>query len=317
MPEKFTAVQLYRKLLREARLLPHAYLSFYRLHYQVEFRRYGGEDGDSDLTKNRIDRAKTELRMLERANTGRHERAFDRMLDMAYGRKGPLKQELFKPVRDAPPELPLLPHDPNTRSPGITPLFGALATASAARHWRQKTSSHAALRWPLQLTVRDSPEHIQLCGPIPKRRVANARKKAFRTQSEAVYPPLEILGETDVAAELPFQGTGLQQEVSMLAGVSSPHSPIKGVSDHSSESKFINPVVPAMPTRFLRRRYASLLRRLPVVTVQKTAKGMDIRIKPPEGSLATDVDRPPPLASVAHMKWWAANFEPDKVTKKK
>jgi len=134
MPKLLPTVQLYRRLLCAARKLPHAHLrsvvnaskrtcahpccsDFYRLRYNVEFRRHRYTQGQtlenqikrghavclgrSAQIRARVHEPLQELRMLERANgsqivaAAKRLIAFDKTLDMAYGRSGPLKQEIF------------------------------------------------------------------------------------------------------------------------------------------------------------------------------------------------------------------------------
>lgn len=158
-----------------------------------------------------------------------------------------------------------------------------------------KAAGPDKLLQPIWLPVRDTPELLAAFGPVPRRRIANARKKTFRFHSEQVYPPLEILGNAGGATQtvLPFQMIGLQQEVSQLAGV----------GDNGGDN-----AVQALPSRFLRRRYRSLLRRLPQVIAQTTAKGeLAFHPKIPEGAIGEDVVKAVPLASAASQQWWAAN----------
>jgi len=124
-----------------------------------------------------------------------------------------------------------------------------------------------------------------------------------------VYTPLEMLGETQRAAEtmggrtLPFQGCGLQQEAEQLAGLKTPEAEKEGQEQE-------NPVlqVPPMPTRYLRRRYQALMRRLPTATAQVSSKGkLAFELKVADGAIATDRDSPIPRASTASIEWWTAN----------
>ena len=118
-----------------------------------------------------------------------------------------------------------------------------------------------------------------------------------------------MLGETQRAAEtmggraIPFQGCGLQQEAEQLAGLEN-HEVEKDVQEQENPV----PQVPPMPTRYLRRRYQALMRRLPTATAQVSSKGkLAFELKVTDGAIATDRDRPIPRASSASIEWWTAN----------
>ncbi|KZV93777.1 hypothetical protein EXIGLDRAFT_835480 [Exidia glandulosa HHB12029] len=316
-------VQLYRSLLCEARRLPHPHLrDYWRLRIQGVFRR-NQYLRDEHILQRKVARAQKDLKFLRRANSGYDVLAFERVLDHAYGRRGTMKYELIKPLVDAPPLPPMVPRVPNSNPPASTPIFDAIVSSNAGRASRQKPIKSEALSWPPNLPVRDE-EELKIFGPVPKRREVNARKKFFRIQKDYVYPPLDMednspappassepsshdapplatpLSDRD---KMPFSGLGMQAEVLKLAGLGWVKQP--WTSEAQEGQNEAERHVEKMPTRFLRRRYASLLRRLPDVSKRVDRKGKTVYdVGIPKGAIGADTIKPLPFASNAHISWW-------------
>ncbi|KAI0030212.1 hypothetical protein K488DRAFT_54731 [Vararia minispora EC-137] len=284
-PSKEAIVSLYRSLLREAKRLPHAYLrQFYYLRAQDEFRRLASTDrGGMQVRK--FHRISKELSRLRRANDSVLA-DFNHILDMAYGRKGPLRYILMKPfLSDPTVPLPprIIPMMPKSHPPHYTPELSALMGSPFAR-MTGKTYSEKELHRPPTLPLRSDPrsDDYRIFGPLSKRREVNIRWRFFCGQWKKTYPPLEL---TALSAEdspslalrrgFVLQKMNLLQEVRALASSSSnkPPAPRRqrevfntDLAASGATSLSFSHTLHLGPTRFMRRRYKQLLGRIPIIT---------------------------------------------------
>ncbi|EPQ60469.1 hypothetical protein GLOTRDRAFT_135142 [Gloeophyllum trabeum ATCC 11539] len=285
---------LYRDYLRQVRLLPHEYLrTFFRIKARDDVTVLCSTKDGRKSMENKQKRVSKDIRKLKDANTGKW-RAFQYVLDLAYGRKGRLRWELLEPLlQDARSSAThrIIPGVERSRPPHYSPELAALLTSPFSRS--HKPLSPKDLIIPPTLPARSDPasEEARLLGPLSKRREANLRWRFFTDQSKKVYPPLQILvqepvltdpiprSDKDAVAQAGIRAIGLQdsgvfEEVQKLALPPTQSSPIprrhpptpkpQGEADKFSRSPacvFHSP----LPRRFLRRRYQELLGRLPIL----------------------------------------------------
>lgn len=278
---------LYRSLRRQTRRLPHEYLrQFFRLKLSADIKSALDDSRKNRPRQTTLKRLRKELSKLTLANNGdRH--AFAHVLDLAYGRKGPLKWSfltplLSHPAAPAPPRI--IPSVERSRPPIYGPELTALLLSPYTRP-SGKTPRQSHLRSPPTLPPRAGPssEDARLFGPFSKRREVNIRWRYFSYQWKRLYPPLEVSVKQQGAQETSSQedallgarirGVGTQtvgqlDEVKSLAGPASEKPPAPRRMDqiylphpHTSTSDRR-----LLPNRFLRRRYRDLLGRIPVLT---------------------------------------------------
>ncbi|KAJ2923038.1 hypothetical protein H1R20_g14053, partial [Candolleomyces eurysporus] len=235
--------------------------------------------------KTRIKRATKGLRRLRAANAGDY-KAFESVLDVAYGRKGKLKWELLEPVLNDPnAPLPprIIPQVENSRPPVYSKPLVALLThaqSMATRPLRKDAWTSAKL-----LPARADPcsEEAHIFGPFSKRREYNMQWKFFRTEKAKVLPPLEATvapALQDGAVNpgnsgprpLAFQNLGVLTDIERLVGTAVPppltrkerkaaKASAAKVDANSDPSR-----PPRHPSRWVRRRYRALLAKVPVLT---------------------------------------------------
>jgi len=233
-----------------------------------------------------LKRLRKELSTLKLANDG-HKNALDRVLDLAYGRKGPLRWSIMAPLLSDPttpvPARIISPVE-RSRPPVYSPELSALLLSPySCSSGKALKPSH--LHQPPTLPPRADPtsEDARLFGPLSKRRQVNIRWRYFSHQWKRIYPPIEISVKPQEAQKIPpqegfppnvgirgvgLQGAGLLEELRMLAGEVSkrPITPRRIDSVYRSKSPSINTNRGSLPNRYLRRRYRELLGRIPILT---------------------------------------------------
>ncbi|EED79363.1 predicted protein [Postia placenta Mad-698-R] len=269
---------LYRSFRRQIRLLPTVYLrEYFKLKTRDDVRAIL-DTKKADLRARKIKRFEKELRKITLANQG-IEKKFEHVLDLAYGRKGKLKWELINPLLtdpSIPPPERIIPAVEKSRPPVYSKELTALLTSKVSH--KNKPLGHTAIRRPPTLPARADPnsEDARLLGPLSKRREVNIYWRFYTEQVKRVYPPFQmILEERDSPGETRHltdkvalhragirvggvQGEGVYEEIETLANAPSP-SQAGGTSGTD-----IFQASPLRP-RFLRRRFASLLGRTPVL----------------------------------------------------
>ncbi|KAJ7655002.1 hypothetical protein DFH06DRAFT_487414 [Mycena polygramma] len=277
---------LYKAFLRQTRKLPNLYLrQFWRIKGFDDVRAI--LQTDNGIRDQKIKRMAKDLRKLEAANK-RSIQAFNHILDVAYGRKGKLKRELMEPIlTDPTASLPsrIIPAVESSRPPVYSKELRVLLTTPASRIGKALTPK--ALDSPPTLPPRADPDsnEARLLGPFSKRRETNTRWRFFAEASQKVLPPLQVVVENDTGDTptrgvsrddllragvrgLPLQGLHVFEDVEILAAQRPRYSP---KSNHVLESH---------SPRWLRRRYRSLLNRLPILTYTTTEN------KPPRYSVS-------------------------------
>lgn len=175
-----------------------------------------------------------------------------------------------------PPPERIIPAVEKSRPPVYSKELTALLTSKVSH--KNKPLSHTAIRRPPTLPARADPnsEDARLLGPLSKRREVNIYWRFYTEQVKKVYPPFQVILEerdspggtrhlTDKGALHRagirvggVQGEGVYEEIETLANAPSP-SQAGGTSGTD-----IFQASPLRP-RFLRRRFASLLGRTPVL----------------------------------------------------
>ncbi|KAJ7630762.1 hypothetical protein FB45DRAFT_545811 [Roridomyces roridus] len=251
---KSPIVPLYRAFLRQARKLPHIYLrQFWRIKASDDVRAVLKTELPH-LREKRLKRIARNVRLLESANA-QHRRAFTNVLNIAYGRKGKLKRELLEPLLHDPTAAKpprIIPAVESSRPPVYSKELKALLTSGVSR--TTKALSEPQLAFPPTLPSRADPssDQARLLGPLSKRRQVNIRWRYFTAESKKVWLPLQVVvGDSTSQREdvreagiraLPMQGLHVHEDVESIAAPS-PHI-----------------------SRWVRRRYRSLLDHLPILT---------------------------------------------------
>ncbi|EED77768.1 predicted protein [Postia placenta Mad-698-R] len=270
--------QCTKSFRRQIRLLPTVYLrEYFKLKTSDDVRAIL-DTKKADLRARKIKRFEKELRKITLANQG-IEKKFEHVLDLAYGRKGKLKWELINPLLtdpSIPPPERIIPAVEKSRPPVYSKELTALLTSKVSH--KNKPLGHTAIRRPPTLPARAdlNSEDARLLGPLSKRREVNIYWRFYTEQVKRVYPPFQmILEERDSPGETRHltdkgalhragirvggvQGEGVYEEIETLANAPSP-SQAGGTSGTD-----IFQASPLRP-RFLRRRFASLLGRTPVL----------------------------------------------------
>ncbi|VDB99572.1 unnamed protein product [Peniophora sp. CBMAI 1063] len=284
---------LYRSLLRQTSRLPHYYLKqFWFLRGQDATRRLLATE-DSVLRRTKYKRVQKDMARLKKANTGDKE-CFSYILEMAYGRKGPLKHAIMKPLLSDPsqPKPPrIIAAAPKSHPPVYSPELAALSISGSARRVG-KPLKPDQLANPPKMPARADPsssEH-KLYGPLSKRRQSNIRWRFFTDNWQKLHAPLELTVDPtpssskgkEVMRGVPrcigIYGQGVLEDVKSVAnashGMRTPIPRRQRRSLRADEDAGWRHETPAgiAPSRFLRRRYAELLGKIPILTYTKTGK---------------------------------------------
>ncbi|PPQ64489.1 hypothetical protein CVT26_002028 [Gymnopilus dilepis] len=277
-----SVLSIYRSYLRQVRLLPHIHLRhFFRIKGRDDVKAILSTQME-DLQERKARNFSKGIRKLERANNG-DLKAFERILDLAYGRVGKLKWELLEPLLEDPtatlPE-PIIPGVAKSRPPIYSPEMRALLTTSLAR--TTKPLDKKDLTSPRTLPERADPssEDARLFGPLSKRREVNIRQRFFQNEIKKVLPPLEVeypqpqtvQGDGEVstsfaARKIVDQKNLLVDGLQKVIGEIALERP-KPRRERSSTSVVQNlssvpEEVDRHPCRWVRRRYRALLARIP------------------------------------------------------
>ncbi|KAG1759002.1 hypothetical protein EDD22DRAFT_783169 [Suillus occidentalis] len=224
-----TIASVYRSYIREIRRLPHAYLRrVFRLKAEDDCRAALRTECD-DRRKGKMRRVSKTIQEVRAANNGNH-LAFNRILDLAYGRVGRLKWELMEPLLsdpNAPLPPPIIPGKESSRPPAYSQELTALLTSGFSR--KKKPLVLDDLSFPPILPERADPNSSDalILGPFSKRREVNARWKYFKQEWKKVLPPLQIsvspsqevgdqgseLGASAAVRKIGFDGTVVLEEL--------------------------------------------------------------------------------------------------------
>ncbi|KZV77677.1 hypothetical protein PENSPDRAFT_645301 [Peniophora sp. CONT] len=290
---------LYRSFLRQTARLPHHYLrQFWMLRGQDEVKRLLASDDDV-LRRTKLKRVRKDVARLEMANTGDRE-CFAYVLDMAYGRKGPLKHAIMKPLLSDPsqPKPPrIIPAAHKSHPPVYSPELAALSMSGSSRRQGKPLKPEQLVNPPTMPARADpSSSDYQLFGPLSKRREVNIKWRFFTENWQKLHPPIELTIDQGPALStkaksierkppraIGIPGQGLLEDVITLAGASRARRPPiprrqrqSLPADEDAERRQGMPMAPTSadvaPSRFIRRRYAELLGKIPILTYTRTGK---------------------------------------------
>jgi len=269
------AFSLYRSYLRQIRLLPHLYLrQFFKIKARDDIQTILTTK-DPQLRSRRMASVLKSVKLVGKANTG-ETKAFDRVLDLAYGRKGKLRWELMRPLLSdpyAPLPQPIIPANKKSRPPVYSPALKALLTSAYSR--TTKPLKITNLVNPSILPARAEPSSPDACifGPFSKRREANIRRRYFASEWKKVFPPIEVQvrpnsqGEKQSVKQL-IPGFGMRigvfADIEKTVGTSKAR-PLPRRERSSEQDRSEASIKVGHPSRWLRRRYRSLLNRLPIL----------------------------------------------------
>ncbi|KAI0271429.1 hypothetical protein BC834DRAFT_966913 [Gloeopeniophorella convolvens] len=243
-PAKQSIFALYRSYLRQVRLLPHEYLrQFFRLKSHDDVLSALDHSRRIKQRSSTYRRLRKDCARLERANNA-DKKAFEYILDLAYGRKGPLKWSIMKPLLSdptAPAPDRIISAVEYSRPPVYSPELAALLVSDLARPAGRTLKQHH-LDKPPTLPPRADPSSAEarLFGPLSKRREVNLRWRFFADQWKRLYPPLEVSvrsrgarqssSQEDAISDARIRPVGMQtaellDELQALAGPVSQRSP--------------------------------------------------------------------------------------------
>ncbi|KAJ6627104.1 hypothetical protein B0H10DRAFT_1780292, partial [Mycena sp. CBHHK59/15] len=181
---------------RQTRKLPHLYLrQVWRIKAFDDVRAILASDNVHGIRNKKISRMRKDLRKIEAANN-RDVKAFEHVLDIAYGRKGKLKRETIEPVLvdpTAPKPPPIIPAVEKSRPPVYSAELKALLMSPHSRTTRPL--SQKELDFPTTLPARANPasDDAWLLGPLSKRRETNIRWRYFVAEWKKVRTPLQVV----------------------------------------------------------------------------------------------------------------------------
>jgi len=207
-------------------------------------------------------------------------KAFDSILDLAYGRKGKLRWELMKPLLSdprTPLPQPIIPTNKKTRPPVYSPALKALLTSPYSR--TTKPLKIGNLFNPPIMPARADPSspEARIFGPLSKRREVNIRRCYFASEWKKVFPPIEVHVRPDVSdsqnkkqcVKQLLPGFGMQigvfAGIEKTIGTSKAPRPLPRRERSSEQGYFEAGIKTGHSSRWLQRRYRSLLNRLPML----------------------------------------------------
>lgn len=180
---------------------------------------------------------------------------------------------------------PIIPGLEKSRPPVYKPELVALLTSSEARS-KGRSQKRDQVQTPTALPKRADPssEEARLLGPFSKRREVNIRWRWFRTETGKLHPPLDVSRHDSEACATSqvciteSEGKGSTQRITRLGffwevmhdvesiGPSrlrpaTRHERIKMSSSENRKSD-----ADSLP-RFVRRRYAQLLKKMPRLAI--------------------------------------------------
>ncbi|KAF9056548.1 hypothetical protein BJ165DRAFT_1522450 [Panaeolus papilionaceus] len=234
---------------------------------------------------NRLRRITQDIRRIGLANQG-NRKAFHRVLDIAYGRKGKLRHELlepFLPAQDEAKQPKLIPFLERSRPPTYTPALKALLSSEFAR--KSKALKPSYMDKPPTLPEKADPNSLEArtFGRLSKRREVNIRWRYFTNEIRKIFPPVEVrhrLTEDDHKHSTPdvrggMQGLGLIEGIETIVGPLHTPPPMTRRERRSRQlsiSATTAVQVSGHPSRWVRRRYRHLLGKLPVIAFNPRAK---------------------------------------------
>jgi hypothetical protein len=206
---------------------------------------------------------------------------------------------------------------PSSRPPVYSPEFRALLTNDTSRTTKALKPLDLTRPPTLPPSVNPSTEEARLFGRLSKRREKNILQRFYKQEVQKVYPPLEVeipSGQTleDVGARGGgAQGLKLRDDIEAIIGPiwKPPQLTRRERQAQLNPTPFPQPSSGQHPSRWLRRRYQSLLGRLPLLTFtpgQKGGKGRYAIERSPKalGDIYSTGGRLLPIAATPQIAWF-------------
>jgi hypothetical protein len=222
---------------------------------------------------------KRRIQRVEKANN-RNRKPFLHILDLAYGRIGKLKWELLEPILTdpgSPIPSPIIQSLEKSRSPAYSLELKALLTHPSSK--RNKLLRPEEFSSPRTLPPRANPksEEARIFGPFSKRREINIRWRFYKDELKKIFPPLDVDISENINNKredrvllrpLGMSGHSVLREAENLVGDIFPRPPLtrreRRMFGESDPSHFT--IREGHPSRWIRRRYRTLLTQLPYLT---------------------------------------------------
>ncbi|PPQ62996.1 hypothetical protein CVT24_006102 [Panaeolus cyanescens] len=244
----------------------------------------------ASVRDNRLQRLTQDVHRMTHANQGNH-KAFQRVLDVAYGRKGKLRRELLEECNaqpflatsstEKPPKM--ITFLERSRPPVYPPALRALLTNEVSR--KTKPLKHSYMDKPPTLPPKADPKSLEALtfGRLSRRREVNIRWRYFTSEISKIYPPIEVEDKSlrdestrpllEVVAG-GMQGSGVMDDIRTTIGLLHTAPPLTR-RERKSNSALASTTVAhdsRHPSRWVRRRYRYLLGKLPIMVLQPGAR---------------------------------------------
>ncbi|KAG8973407.1 hypothetical protein FRC05_008798 [Tulasnella sp. 425] len=225
------------------------------------------------------------LRRLQATNRGEG-LAILRAIEMAFGRRGKLRRQLMLPLTSPSPDAPLIiPQNPKSRLPTYSPTLSTLVTSPHGRSSGKAITEPDTINPPI-LPARANPgsEDARLLGPFSKRREVNLRRRHWKEQVAAARVPLQSLAECEENGNKRIKWdpeklfSMLERAATVPPKFSSPTF-CPSVSISPSPIQNPPPTKFPRPARFLRRRFAEVLAKTPIIKTSGDGR-MSVTISP-------------------------------------
>jgi len=177
----------------------------------------------------------------------------------------------------SPIPAPIIPSLEQSRPPVYSPQLKALLSHPSSK--RNKVLRPEDFSNPRTLPLQANPksEEARIFGRFSKHREVNIRWRFYKDELKKVLPPLEVdIAENETNKQegqilpraLSMSGHGVLREVESLVGNIFPRPPLtrreRRTSGDSDFSRFA--IAKGHPSRWIRRRYRTLLAQLPHLT---------------------------------------------------
>ena len=221
-----------------------------------------------------------------------------------------------------------------SRPPVYSPELRVLLTNAVAR--TTKPLERKDFSQPRTLPPRANPssEEARLFGPFSKRREVNIRWRFFRNETKKIFPPLESIvklkssGNAELNSvvaprKLGMQDAGVFQSIEELVGDPFMHPPMtrrergRQQSAENDSTAVIQNRSTEHPSHWVKRRYRTLLARLPRLVYDGQHDTFEVEISPlahsPNNSTSKVIHPADPLT----MTWLEQDIQPNNNNKTK
>jgi len=170
----------------------------------------------------------------------------------------------------APLPQPIIPANKKSRPPVYSPALKALLTSAYSR--TTKPLKVADLVNPPVLPARADPSSAdaRIFGPLSKRREVNIRRRYFASEWKKVFPPIEVQVEPNKSQSVKQSIPGFGMQIGVLADIEKTVGSLEGHRplprrERLEQGRFETGIKAGHSSRWLQRRYRSLLSRLPLL----------------------------------------------------